>query len=226
MGGIVDAFVSKLNSAGSALLFSTYLGGRGIESGPHLAVDSDFIYVTGTTGSTDFPTHAAEQPELRAGTDMFVARIRAANGALDSSTYWGGSGIDTAAGCAVDVEGNLYVVGRSRSSDLPTVNAAQALPGGGNDAVVLKIGREERGGLMRSLQSHSRPALWFTFAVAVAGVLAWTRWGDRRRWMTGRRLVSGWPLGCRYCRSISRPTAVRPTGGWRFWCGRGGTRRL
>jgi hypothetical protein len=130
-----NAFVAKLNAAGSALVYSTYLGGsgNGYTNGWRIAVDSSGnAYVTGYTQSTDFPTVNALQPTNYGGWDAFVAKLNAAGSALVYSTYLGGSGYDSSYGIAVDAAGNAYVVGITNSPDFPTVNPFQATCGGCN----------------------------------------------------------------------------------------------
>jgi hypothetical protein len=132
-----DVFVVKLNSTGSALVYSTYLGGSGRESGYDIAVDTlGNAYIMGTTESTDFPTAQALQPSFAGGdsdfpTDAFVVKLNASGTAFIYSTYLGGSKGETGHGIAVDKYGNAYVTGFTRSLDFPTVNALQAVFGGG-----------------------------------------------------------------------------------------------
>jgi Abnormal spindle-like microcephaly-assoc'd, ASPM-SPD-2-Hydin/Beta-propeller repeat len=125
--GVYDAFVTKFNSDGSALVYATYLGGSGVEGGSGIAVDAaGNAYVTGNTDSTDFPTKNAIQPAFGGGTaDAFVTKINAAGSALVYSTYLGGSSSDGGSGIAVDAAGNSYVTGFTRSADFPTFNAIQ-----------------------------------------------------------------------------------------------------
>ena len=136
-----DAFVTKLNPAGSALMYSTYLGGNGTDSGLDIAVDTvGNSYVTGFTSSTDFPTVSALQASNAGIFDAFVARLNPAGSALMYSTYLGGSSFDRASGIAVDTVGNAYVTGRTVSLDFPTANPFQAAHGGGFfDAFVAKL---------------------------------------------------------------------------------------
>ena len=121
--------MSKLNSTGSALLYSTYLGGNGTAQGVGVAIDAlGNAYVTGVTWSPNFPTTSgAFQPTFGGGTcwgdpctDAFVSKLNAAGSALIYSTYLGGSGVDQATGIAVDTLGNVYVTGWADSSDFPT----------------------------------------------------------------------------------------------------------
>ena len=147
--GGFHAFVTKLNAAGSALVYSTYLGGSGTDGGVFaIAVDtSRNAYVTGLTTSTDFPTVNPFQPAFAggsaspggSGSDAFVTKLNAAGSALVYSTYLGGSGHDVAFGIAVDTSGNAYLTGFTNSSDFPTASPFQAANAGGDDAFVTKL---------------------------------------------------------------------------------------
>ena len=102
-GGSLDAFVTKLNPTGSALVYSTLLGGSGAESGSDIAIDSSGnAYVTGSTPSTDFPTVSPIQSASGGGNDAFVAKVNAAGSAFVYSTYLGGSSTDQGTGVAAD----------------------------------------------------------------------------------------------------------------------------
>jgi hypothetical protein len=140
-GGVEDAFVTKLSAAGSALVYSTYLGGSGDNVGGSIAVDaSGNAYVTGETNSTDFPTKNPLQPANDGNYDVFVTKLNAAGSALDYSTYLGGSTFENGIGIAVDSTGNPYVTGITRSPDFPTKNPLQPVFGGGiNDVFVTKL---------------------------------------------------------------------------------------
>jgi hypothetical protein len=135
-----DAFVTKINAAGSALVYSTYLGGRGDDRGAGIAVDrAGNAYVTGSTASTDFPTINPVQMSNGGGLDAFVTEINAAGSAFAYSTYVGGNADDFGSGIAVDGSGNAYVTGTTGSSNFPTANPVQASYGTFNDAFVLSI---------------------------------------------------------------------------------------
>ena len=141
-GGQADAFVSKLNATGSALMYSTYLGGSGTEVGGGIAVDaSGNAYVAAYTFSPDFPTTpGAFQATYGGGRDAFVSKLNAAGSALLYSTYLGGRGLDEGDELAIDGSGNAYVTGYTESSDFPTTPGAfQATYGGGGDAYVSKL---------------------------------------------------------------------------------------
>lgn len=147
-GSGVNVFVAKLNPAGAALLYSTYVGGgMGNQRGNGVAVDSmGSAYVTGKTTSADFPTTpAALQRNLRGFEDAFVSKLNAAGSGLVYSTLLGGdSNTDEAFGVAVDSGGFAYVVGHTASTNFPTTaGAVQRQFGGGNefggDAFVTKL---------------------------------------------------------------------------------------
>lgn len=124
-GGDYDAFVSKLDPAGSALIYSTYLGGSSSDQALGIAVDSSGnASITGWTSSTDFPTKAALQPYGGGSQDAFVAKINSAGSALVYSTYLGGSNFDQGYAIAVDSSGNAYVSGSTQSPDFPTTPGA------------------------------------------------------------------------------------------------------
>jgi hypothetical protein len=146
-GGFNDAYVTKLNSAGSApLVYSTYLGGSDIDSGFGIAVDgAGSAYVTGFTGSTDFPTTPGAFDTTYNGgvADAYVTGLNAAGSApLLDSTYLGGSAGDIGAAIAVDSAGSAYVTGSTSSNDFPTTVGAfdTTYNGGFSDAFVTKLG--------------------------------------------------------------------------------------
>jgi hypothetical protein len=142
-----DAFVSKLSPTGSALLFSTYLGGSGAagDLGTGIAVDSNSsAYVTGTTTSSDFPVQNPLQSTLKnAVSAAFVTEFGAGGASLVYSTYLGGSGAtgDSGAAIAVDSSGNAYVTGATSSTDFPATSGAyqSALKGSGFNAFMTEI---------------------------------------------------------------------------------------
>jgi RHS repeat-associated protein len=137
-----DAFVTKINSAGAAYIYSTYLGGSGQDQGHAIAVDdSNSAYIAGQTDSTDFPT-ASPMYAANAGgwSDAFVTKVSAAGSPLAYSTYLGGSGSDYGYGIAVDDSDSAYVAGQTDSTDFPTANPYQGANNGLNDAFVTKIG--------------------------------------------------------------------------------------
>jgi beta-propeller repeat-containing protein len=140
-GGVQDAYVLKLNSTGSAIVFSTYLGGTADDRGYGITIDAgNNIYVTGITGSSNFPVLNPFQRTNAGGLDdVFVAKLNAA-GVLVYSTFVGGVGVDHAYSIAVDSVGNAYVVGFTTSTNFPTVNPINATySGGADDAIAFKL---------------------------------------------------------------------------------------
>ncbi len=152
-----NAFVTKFNEAGTALVYSTYLGGSGNvanqtgDLGAGVVVDrEDQVYITGTTNSVNFPTKDAFQKTYAGGQDAFVTKL-CIDGTLVYSSYLGGSGLDGAidfvgpaphGGIGVDLEGNVYVTGSTSSANFPTKNAFQPMlanTGQGTNAFVTKI---------------------------------------------------------------------------------------
>ena len=138
-----DAFVTKLHSSGSSLEYSTRLGGTGIggETCFGLALDSTgAVYVTGLTGSDDFPVLNAPQTTRSGNVDAFVTKLDGAVPALVYSTYLGGTGADQANGIVVDAVGNALVIGTTSSSNFPRASALDSTLGGTADAFVSKLG--------------------------------------------------------------------------------------
>jgi hypothetical protein len=142
-GGNGDAFVTKLNPTGSALVYSTYLGGSGGDAGSGLDLDaSGNAYVTGFLTSADFPTTPGAFQENFGGgdDDSFVTKLDPAGATLIYSTYLGGTASERSAAIAVDAAANAYVVGHTDSTDFPTTPAAfQRTLSGGVDVFVTKI---------------------------------------------------------------------------------------
>jgi len=140
-GGLDDSFVTKLNAAGSGLVYSTFLGGSGNENGEGIAIDSaGNAYVTGPTDSTNFPTANPFQATFGGVLDAFVTKLSGAGNSLVYSTYLGGAGRDGGNDIAVDSSGCAYVTGGTSSLNFPTLNAVQpAFAGGRSDAFVSKV---------------------------------------------------------------------------------------
>jgi len=136
LAGDADAFVAKLNAAGSALVYSSYLGGSGRDMGSAIAVDrASQAYVLGDTNSVDFPVLNAAQPSHGGGGgDVFITKLNATGSALVYSTYLGGTGTDSSVGgdggdgsggIAVDSAGRASVTGYTSSPDFPLVKPFQ-----------------------------------------------------------------------------------------------------
>ncbi|HKX26874.1 MAG TPA: SBBP repeat-containing protein, partial [Blastocatellia bacterium] len=137
------AFVTRLSADGSQILYSTYLGGSGPDSGSAITVDrAGHAYVVGETFSSNFPTRKAWQPRSGGGPDLFIARLDPAAGGPESlifSTYFGGSGVESAQGIALSGTGEIYLTGSTTSSDLPTLNPVQATNRGAGDLLVASL---------------------------------------------------------------------------------------
>ncbi len=125
-----DAFVSKFSPDGSRLIWSTFLGGTGRDTGFGVAVAGDgSVYVSGVTESANFPVARGAQLSYGGGaSDGFVARIAANGTGIEWSSFIGGGGADRARGLAVDSTGNAYLTGSTNSDNFPSVNAQQPGP--------------------------------------------------------------------------------------------------
>jgi beta-propeller repeat-containing protein len=143
--GSSDAFVTKLNPAGSALVYSTFVGGTSFDSSTALAVDgSGNAYIAGYGTSTNYPTTpGAFDTSYNQGWDVFVTKLNASGTSLSYSTYLGGATYDEARGITVDGAGSAYVTGHTFSSGYPTTAGAFDTSYdnsvGGSDAFVTKL---------------------------------------------------------------------------------------
>jgi hypothetical protein len=141
-GGYDDVFVTKLNSTGTALIYSTYIGGSGNEEGYGIAIDgSGNAYITGFTTSTNYDiTPGAFQTTNGGSWDVFVTKLNSTGTGLIYSTYIGGSGNDEGRGIAIDGSGNAYITGFTSSSNYDiTPGAFQTTNGGSYDVFVTKL---------------------------------------------------------------------------------------
>jgi hypothetical protein len=144
LNGLSDAFITEVNPTGTALVFSTYWGGSGTESGQAIALDTQKdIYVGGYTTSTDLPTDSPLQATYAGDTDGFVAEFAPSGASVVFSTYLGGSSLDEVLGLAVDSAGEIYVAGETQSDDLPvTPGAFQTSYGGATDGFAAKLAQK------------------------------------------------------------------------------------
>ena len=147
-GGNSDAFVVKINSTATNLIYSTFLGGPvvnglspGYDFGNDIAIDgSGNAYITGGTNSSNFPLANPYHSTYGGGSaDVFVTKLNATGSAFIYSTYLGGSGYDSYPRMAVDNSGNAYIVGETSSPNFPQVQSRQPVLGGGVDAFVTKL---------------------------------------------------------------------------------------
>jgi hypothetical protein len=139
-----DAFVTKFDSTGSRIVYSTFVGGTAFDSGNGIAVDgAGAAYIAGFTGSTNYPTTAgAFDPTHNGGSDAFVTKLSPTGSALEYSSYLGAGGFsfDGANGIAVDDEGSAYVTGFAGSGAFPTTPGAyDQSHNGRNDVYVTKF---------------------------------------------------------------------------------------
>jgi uncharacterized protein (TIGR03437 family) len=177
-------FVTKMSGNGSALIYSTYLGGaNGEDIGYGIAVDSTgSAYVAGTTASTDLPlVNALQSTNKNTSNTGFVVKINPSGSAFAYSTYLGGSQIDYLYAIAVDSSGNAYVTGRTNSKDFPTVNALET--SGAPTAVVSKI-NATGSALVYSTYLGSAGAVGYGIAVNAAG----------EAWVTGTMSPAHFPM--------------------------------
>ncbi len=142
-----DAFVTKMNAAGTGLVFSTLLTGTGtddndlhIDVGTSIAVDTlGYVYVAGMTQSPDFPNDNAVQANIGGAPDGFVTKFNPDGSSLVYSTYLGGSHWEGGLDIEVDHGGNAYIAGSTLSSEFKTVNPLQSSLNGLADIFVVKI---------------------------------------------------------------------------------------
>jgi hypothetical protein len=214
----MDAFVTKLNPTGSALSYSTYLGGNLSQDGNGIALDgAGNAYVTGATRSPNFPTTpGAIQRTCNGGSycgkygDAFVTKFNPTGSALVYSTYLGGSSYDQGNGIAVDSAGNAYVIGSTSSTNFPTKNAFQTSYAGIVDAFVTKI--QMLAATTTSLSSSLNPSTYgqsVTFTAVVTSALGAPPDGESVTFMKGTSVLG---TGTLSGGSASFTTATLPVG--------------
>jgi hypothetical protein len=117
-----DAVVVKLDSAGK-IVFSTFLGGSGVDAGSSITLDTfGNLYVAGTTSSTDFPTRNPYQGALAGSDDIFLTKIDNSGTAILFSTYFGGDNRDLVNKVVLDAGGNIYLAGNTKSRTFPGIS--------------------------------------------------------------------------------------------------------
>src|SRR5262249_24067391 len=150
-GGFFDAYVAKLNSAGTQFVYSTYLGGTSEDRGLRIAADSSgSAYIAGDTDSLDFPTGSAIQPAKKGSSDAFISKLNPTGTSIVYSTYVGGSGLDGATGIAVDSSDFAYLTGFTQSNDFLLTAPVQTARAAAFDAFVLVLDPSGRSALMSS----------------------------------------------------------------------------
>lgn len=143
--GPSDCFVTKVNPAGTLILYTTYIGGSGNDTCSSVTVDGQGnVYTAGTTTSTDFPVSASVVQTKYAGGDFdgFAVKLDPTGTRAVYSTYIGGSGFDAVSAMAIDSSGNAYVAGRTSSTNLIGITSEKAIQsrnGGGQDGFLVKL---------------------------------------------------------------------------------------
>lgn len=138
-GGYGDGFIAKFNSAGSALSYSTFIGGYKYDAIEDIVTDSSGnLYVVGYTRSPDFTTKSAYNSTYGGSDDVFIAKYTL-SGTLTFSTFFGGSNNEDAYAIAV-TSTSIYITGYTSSSNFPTQNAIDSSLGGSGDAFIAKFG--------------------------------------------------------------------------------------
>lgn len=141
LGGTRDAFAAKLSASGNALIYSTYLGGSGVDAGYSIGLyQTNQAVVVGDTTSTDFPvTSSTVQAKSGGGQDAFIAILGSTGNVLTLSSYLGGNGVEHASSVAVGPSGGIFVGGYTWSTNFPVVAAQQPYSSGGQQGFVAKI---------------------------------------------------------------------------------------
>lgn len=171
-GGVADAFAAKLDPVGN-LLYATYIGGTGQETGTGIAIDSSGnAYVSGFT-SAMFPTtaHAAQTVYAGGFADAFVVKLNASGNAAVYSTLLGGTGNDEAEAITVDAAGHACIAGYTDSTDLPVVSGLQSAPGGEGDALIACLSADGSAWTMVSYFGGSNVDQAYALAIDVSGNL-------------------------------------------------------
>ena len=182
--GLSNGFVTKMNPTGTALVYSTYLGGSGRDLVKGLALDSSGdVYLTGTAYSTDFPVtgnayQSANNAAFNEGSNAFLTELNPAGSALVYSTYFGGDGYDSGTQVALGGSAQVYVVGTAGSSDFPvTANAYKTVFNSQNFATGFvadfAFGAKPGAPTLTSMLSNANPAVTGTnmiFSVTVTPV--------------------------------------------------------
>lgn len=138
--GTEDAFVTKLSPNGSALIYSTFLGGTNGEHAYDIAINQNGnVFVTGWTSSTDFPTQNAYDSNLNGSSDIFITKLSVTGASLEYSTYLGGNDTDRCYDFVLDSNENIILTGYTNSSDYPTQNAFDSSYDGSSDVIVSKL---------------------------------------------------------------------------------------
>jgi hypothetical protein len=170
-GGSSDAFLTKLTPGGLALDYSTFFGGDGSDVATKVAVDDEGnAQIAGETFSFTFPLIGAVQDQVN-GIDAFYAKFSADGQALLRSTPLGGSGFDSSHGLALSPSGDVWIAGRTDSTDFPIVNAFQPDLAGSVDNFVSRLSFTETPANLPPIAAAGNDHVVFTAGCATAVVL-------------------------------------------------------
>jgi hypothetical protein len=195
-----DAFVTKVKANGTALLYSTYIGGSGSDTATAIAVSAGNAFITGNTTSTNFPNTAQQsggttvypfQTTPGGATDAFVTELNTIGNELVFSSYLGGSGADFGQGIAVDSTGNVYVTGSTQSANFPTASPLQANNNGASDAFVTVVNLTGTAILYSTYLGGSQ-------ADVAQGIQITTSGGNANVYVTGYTFSTDFPLASPY----------------------------
>ncbi|MFN7015229.1 MAG: SBBP repeat-containing protein, partial [Bacteroidia bacterium] len=180
LAGGSDVFVTKLNNSGTALIYSTFIGGSSDEYSRGITIDaSGNSYVTGYTYSSDYPVTAGVfQTTLSGGNDVFVTKLNATGNGLLYSTFIGGSNSDYGYDIAVDASGNAFITGYTTSTNFDlTAGAFQTAFGGVSDVFVTQLNSTGTGLVYSTLIGGSNNDLGYGVVIDLSGnayVTGWT----------------------------------------------------
>jgi hypothetical protein len=184
-GAQQDAFVAKINPGGTAWVYATYLGGNAVDEGYAIAADaSGSAYVTGYTGSSNFPLQSPIRSSNVSSVDAFVTKLNPTGSALVYSTYLGGSATDYGTGIAVDPSGNAYVTGIVGSTDFPVASPMQPKLAGADDVFVTKLNPSGSAFVYSTYLGGGSVDDAYALAIDQSG----------NAWVTGRTNSSDFPL--------------------------------
>jgi len=145
-GGKSDVFITKLNTSGSSLVYSTYLGGNDYDGGNSIAIDkAGNVFITGQTNSLNYPVspdafQKTNRSRWSGVGDAFITKLNSNGNELIYSTYIGGNNIDCGYSIAVDLEENAFITGSTNSTNFPvSPGAFQSNNNGSSDAFVVKL---------------------------------------------------------------------------------------
>jgi len=168
--GYQEAFLTKIGPDGT-VIYSTLLGGTSRDYAYGLALNKqEEVYLTGYTISSDFPVYNALQTIPGGNYDAFIAKISASGDSLLYSSYLGGSEYDGGRSIALDMDGNIYITGDTRSADFPLANAAQETLNGSSDAFVSKLNSSAQAIVYSTFLGGAENELAYDLVVDTAGI--------------------------------------------------------